>query len=578
MRNGFLIQKAKAKWLEQGDNNTAYFHGVIKQRCNQNKVIQIDDQYGHTCNDSEGIQNAFLDYYQVLLGSSTPTERVRDQVINTGKCCTLAHIDILNAPVTNQEIKQTFFAIPIDKSLGPDGFTSGFFKDSWQAPSPRCLFKIDLQKAYDTVEWGFVAQLFQKMGFPETFTQRVMTYVQTTSFSLGLIGSSFGYFRGKHGLRQGDPISPLIFTGNAQSIMLLIKAFSSFSKASGLKMNNTKSKVYFNGVAQELKTDIQQVTCFIEGSMPFRYRGVPIQAGKLTKTDCNILTEKMVNRITSLGAKKLSYAGRIVLINSVLNTLYSYWAGIFLIPKAVIKRIEAICRNFLWDRSSNYHRVPLNAWHKVTLPKEEGDWIYGKANRLWVRWINHIYLKNGSWHDYSPPADAAWAWKSICKVKEKMKLAYVHDQWSPDSDGYSVKQGYDWLRHRQNKQDWYTVVWNKSNVAKHVVITWLAINNGLNVREKLFRISYTQESNCCNCECAAETTEHLFFKCDYSKKLGVMLPELVFVSMGVVQGKTSDVLVAMDKKLEEFMVAINAKMEAQTQMLMDVVSRFGMAK
>ncbi|XP_074288622.1 uncharacterized protein LOC141613778 [Silene latifolia] len=205
----------------------------------------------------------------------------------------------------------------------------------------------------------------------------------------------------------------------------------------------------------------------------------------------------MVNRIRSLGAKKLSYASRIILINSVLNTLYSYWAGIFLIPKAVIKIIEAICRNFLWEGSSYYHRVPLIAWEKVTLPKNEGglgikkaetlnvatvaklvDWIYGKADRLW---------------------------KSICNVKEKMKLAYVHDQWSPDPNGYSVKHGYEWLRYRQNKQDWYTVVWNNWNVAKHAVITWLAMNNGLNVREKLFKI--------------AETVEHLFFNCDYSKKV-----------------------------------------------------------
>ncbi|XP_074267035.1 uncharacterized protein LOC141590337 [Silene latifolia] len=228
------------------------------------------------------------------------------------------------------------------------------------------------------------------MGFPESFTQRVMTCVQTTSFSLCLNGSSFGYFKGKRTLRQGDPISPLIFTMCMEYLTRMIKyatdrwpfqyhpmckgqcsiyyavdqSFLLISKASGLKMNNTKLEVYFNGVAQELKSDIQQVTGFVEGSMPFRYLGVPIQAGKFTKKDCNILTEKMVNRIRSLGAKKLSYAGKI-------------------------------------DGSSDYHRVPLITWDKVTLPKEEGglgikksetwnvatvaklvDWIYGKADRL----------------------------------------------------------------------------------------------------------------------------------------------------------------------------------------------------
>ncbi|XP_074314247.1 uncharacterized protein LOC141649457 [Silene latifolia] len=45
-RNRYLSQKAKVQWLEEGDINTAYFHGAIKKRQIQNKVIQIEDQHG----------------------------------------------------------------------------------------------------------------------------------------------------------------------------------------------------------------------------------------------------------------------------------------------------------------------------------------------------------------------------------------------------------------------------------------------------------------------------------------------------------------------------------------------------
>ncbi|XP_074283129.1 uncharacterized protein LOC141607674 [Silene latifolia] len=38
-RDSVLLQKAKVKWTEHGDSNSAYFHGVIRRRCNQNKVI-----------------------------------------------------------------------------------------------------------------------------------------------------------------------------------------------------------------------------------------------------------------------------------------------------------------------------------------------------------------------------------------------------------------------------------------------------------------------------------------------------------------------------------------------------------
>ncbi|XP_074271274.1 uncharacterized protein LOC141595202 [Silene latifolia] len=89
-KQSYLRQKAKTQWLEDGDANSAYFYGAIKKRCSMNK-----------------------------------------QVLNTGKCCTDAHKEILNKPVTNEEIKEAFFKVPIDKSLGPDGYTNGFFKNSW---------------------------------------------------------------------------------------------------------------------------------------------------------------------------------------------------------------------------------------------------------------------------------------------------------------------------------------------------------------------------------------------------------------------------------------------------------------
>ncbi|XP_074292495.1 uncharacterized protein LOC141619376 [Silene latifolia] len=105
-RDSFLSQKAKSQWLEEGDSNTAYFHGAIKKRINMNKVIQIEDQYGNVCTESQTIQNAFLDYYQTLLGSNKPTEQVRQCVLNEGKFCTQDHALLLNAPVTNAEIKK----------------------------------------------------------------------------------------------------------------------------------------------------------------------------------------------------------------------------------------------------------------------------------------------------------------------------------------------------------------------------------------------------------------------------------------------------------------------------------------
>ncbi|XP_074318691.1 uncharacterized protein LOC141655510 [Silene latifolia] len=271
--------------------------------------------------------------------------------------------------------------------------------------------------------------------------------------------------------------------GNANSVMLQMRAFSTFSQTSGLNMNNSKYEVYFNGMDKQLKADFIQVTGFTEGSMPFRYLGMPIQAGRLTKTECNIIAEKMVSRIKSLGARKL-YLGRLTLINSVLNTLYSYWANFFIIPNSVIKRVEAIYRNFLWDGSSDYHRVPL---------------IYSKPDRLWIRWVAQVHIKNHDWHSYKPLNDASWIWKNILKVKDKIKDGFQKGKWQ-DAKGYSIRRGYNWLRYQKPVKEW---------------ANW----KGMNVKEKLYKIGCSPDDSCNIYGMASETHDHLFFECSYSKQI-----------------------------------------------------------
>ncbi|XP_074298086.1 uncharacterized protein LOC141628900 [Silene latifolia] len=65
----FLKQKAKCDWAKEGDANTSLFHRAIKQRQMSNKVLQIQDMNGNLCNTPETIIQAFVDYYQELLGS-----------------------------------------------------------------------------------------------------------------------------------------------------------------------------------------------------------------------------------------------------------------------------------------------------------------------------------------------------------------------------------------------------------------------------------------------------------------------------------------------------------------------------
>ena len=73
------------------------------------------------------------------------------------------------------------------------------------------LCKLDLEKAYDHINWDFLMTVMLKMGFGEKWTGWIRWCISTTSFSVLINGSPAGFFQSTRGLRQGDPISPCLF-------------------------------------------------------------------------------------------------------------------------------------------------------------------------------------------------------------------------------------------------------------------------------------------------------------------------------------------------------------------------------
>jgi hypothetical protein len=72
--------------------------------------------------------------------------------------------------------------------------------------------KIDISKAFDTLDWGFLLMVFHAFGFNSTFCNWINTILSSTRLSISINGNQEVYFKCKRGVRQGDPLSPLLFS------------------------------------------------------------------------------------------------------------------------------------------------------------------------------------------------------------------------------------------------------------------------------------------------------------------------------------------------------------------------------
>ena len=71
--------------------------------------------------------------------------------------------------------------------------------------------KIDLEKAFDRLEWGFIKHILSFFNFPTNWIELIMSCISSSSLPVLVNGERLNYFLPSRGIRQGNPLSPYIF-------------------------------------------------------------------------------------------------------------------------------------------------------------------------------------------------------------------------------------------------------------------------------------------------------------------------------------------------------------------------------
>ncbi|XP_062094229.1 uncharacterized protein LOC133800289 [Humulus lupulus] len=231
--------------------------------------------------------------------------------------------------------------------------------------SPRCVMKIDLSKAYDMLGWNFMEAILTEFCFPIKFIKWIMACLKDPSYLILMNGRIHGEFRGKKGLRQGDPISPLLFVlameyctrllcqasldkrfrfhlkckplklvnlcfaddlvifckGVSNSVQIMRDIFTEFRMASGFSANLQKSQVYFGGLDDRETHQLLESLQFTEGNFPLKYLGVPLRTTKWKAGDCAIIITKIQQKLHIWASRHLLFARRAQLVNTMLLSL-----------------------------------------------------------------------------------------------------------------------------------------------------------------------------------------------------------------------------------------------------------------
>ncbi|KAL4298226.1 hypothetical protein GQ457_12G014210 [Hibiscus cannabinus] len=334
--------------------------------------------------------------------------------------------------------------------------------------SQGAVFKLDMEKAFDRVEWPFLKAVMLPLGFAPSWVDLIMRCVSSRGLRQGDPLSPFlflfcseglsaaltaaqqeGQLPGVRASKHGPPVNHLLFTddslvflrNNMAEVQCLKDILLTYSVVSGQKVNFSKSTAYFSPRTPTAhRTAVHAALGVQEVDDPGIYLGVPLLIGKNKYAAFGRYRDKVDTRVSKWSNLLLSFSGREVLIKSIAEALPQYVMSCYLLPCSLVEEMSRSIRRFWWSGKGSARGWPLVAWDDICLPKAAGGlgfkdlhlfniallgkqlWrLLSTPDSLLCRTLRAKYFPDGDLFGASAPARSSFAWKGLHHVMLRLR-------------------------------------------------------------------------------------------------------------------------------------------------------------
>ncbi|KAG9446327.1 hypothetical protein H6P81_012455 [Aristolochia fimbriata] len=328
------------------------------------------------------------------------------------------------------------------------------------------ILKLDLEKAFDRVNWKYLDQIMKKMNFGNKWRSWIKSCLASARFSIAVNGGLFVYFTSSRGVRQGDPLSPLLFNiaaeglaaffeqlmhigwlenplpenelpmvqftddtvifcqGKIEQVIRLKAALYLLEHTSGQKVNWSKSKLLGINIPGRLMEEAAEALGCSIGELPMTQLGLPLFEGQIGKHLWDPVIERLNRRLTAWKGKHLSKAGRLVLLKSSLMGIPTFLLSFLHCPKAMVRNMESVMKKFLWRGAIEEFKFHQVGWREVCQAKKTGG--LGIRN---ISDFNKALLQKWCWHineERHSPRRLSPIWRNLykifCSFEQKIRI------------------------------------------------------------------------------------------------------------------------------------------------------------